>query len=300
MKSKKTYKKYLTGGTVGAIAQGVMGAGQAAYGMYQASKASKEMDRLRATAPSLSTPGEYFQAYKQAADQSIMERQMEAINKQVAGGTQALAGAGGRALLGGLGAMTAGAQDMQQQAADAQSMRQQQALQALAGAQQQTTQMKEGRYQQEMAGAQAARDAGLQNVAGGLGAIGSAATMGLAYGLEGGSTRNAKVAPTSVQTKGTTIGTAIQASGASGNIRRRSPIPSISGEKGMVVKTPGEFSHDKNPIDIVKDGAKIGEMTGGEYVFNPNQMSKIKGHVASGDKEALHKYVKSLIKKFEK
>ena len=274
MKSKKTYKKYLTGGTVGAIAQGVMGAGQAAYGIYQANKASNEMVFFRAHPPSRSTPGEYFQAYKQAADQSIMERQMEAINKQVAGGTQALAGAGGRALLGGLGAMTSSAQEMQQQAADAQSMRQQQALQALAGAQQQTTQMKEARYQNEMAGAQAARDAGLQNVAGGLGAIGSAATMGLASGLDSKKPSN-YVTPNSF-------------------------YKSIGLKEGGVVKTPGKFSHDKNPIDIVKDGTKIGEMTGGEYVFNPNQMSKIKGHVASGDKEALHKYVKSLIKKFEK
>ena len=135
MKPKKTYKKYLTGGTVGAIAQGVMGAGQAAYGMYQANKASKEMDRLRASAPSLDTPGEYFQAYKQAADQSIMERQMESVNKQLAGGAQALGAAGGRALLGGLGAMTQGAQETQMNIADMQSQRQQQALQALAAAQ---------------------------------------------------------------------------------------------------------------------------------------------------------------------
>lgn len=254
MKPKKTYKKYLTGGEIGAIAQGVMGAGQAAYGMYQVNKAGKEMDRLRASAPSLNTPGEYFQAYKQAADQSITERQMESINKQLAGGAQALGAAGGRVLLGGLGAMTQGAQETQMNIADMQSQRQQQALQALAGAQGQTMQMKEGRYQQEIGLAGAARDAGLQNVAGGVGAIGSAATMGL------------------LKPK----------------------------KNGGVIKTPGQFSHDKNPIDIVKNGAKIGEMTGGEYVFNPTQMSKIKSHVATGDKEALHRYVKGLIKKFEK
>jgi hypothetical protein len=273
MKPKKTYKKYLTGGTVGAIAQGVMGAGQAAYGMYQANKASKEMDRLRASAPSLSTPGEYFQAYKQAADQSIMERQMESVNKQIAGGAQALGAAGGRALLGGLGAMTQGAQETQMNIADMQSQRQQQALQALAGAQGQTMQMKEGRYQQEMGAAAAARDAGLQNVAGGLGAIGSAATMGLAEGY--GSRQSKKLA--------NSLTTALSVL-----------------KDGGAIKTPGQFSHDKNPIDIVKGGAKIGEMTGGEYIFNPTQMSKIKSHVATGDKEALHKYVKGLIKKFEK
>ena len=45
------------------------------------------------------------------------------------------------------------------------------------------------------------------------------------------------------------------------------------GENGMI--TPGEFSHDTNPIDIMQDGAKIGEMTGGEAVLNPEQQEKV-------------------------
>jgi hypothetical protein len=49
-----------------------------------------------------------------------------------------------------------------------------------------------------------------------------------------------------------------------------------NGEKGMKVqKTPGEFSHKTNPIDIMKDGKKVGEMTGGEYVINPEQADAI-------------------------
>jgi|TARA_R110000765_G_scaffold352050_1_gene442001 hypothetical protein len=43
------------------------------------------------------------------------------------------------------------------------------------------------------------------------------------------------------------------------------------GEEGMVIKTPGEFSHDSNPIDVMRGGAKIAEMTGGEFVINPDQ-----------------------------
>jgi len=46
-----------------------------------------------------------------------------------------------------------------------------------------------------------------------------------------------------------------------------------TGEKGMI--TPGGFSHDKNPIDIMKGGAKIGEMTGGEAILNPDQQKKV-------------------------
>lgn len=45
-------------------------------------------------------------------------------------------------------------------------------------------------------------------------------------------------------------------------------------EAGM--KTPGEFSHKKNPLSIVaKNGGVVGEMTGGEVILNPEQTQKI-------------------------
>ena len=42
-------------------------------------------------------------------------------------------------------------------------------------------------------------------------------------------------------------------------------------EGKRIMKTPGEFSHSTNPIDIMREGKKIGEMTGGEFVINPDQ-----------------------------
>jgi len=68
---------------------------------------------------------------------------------------------------------------------------------------------------------------------------------------------------------------------------------------GGVKKTPGEFSHSKNPIDIMKDGAKIGEMTGGEYIFNPRQASTLQALASKGG-SPLHKYVKGLLKEFDR
>lgn len=61
-----------------------------------------------------------------------------------------------------------------------------------------------------------------------------------------------------------------------------------SGEKGMI--TPGEFSHDTNPIHMVKDGAKVGELTGGEVVLNPKQEKKV---------AAESPYFRALLKKFK-
>lgn len=42
---------------------------------------------------------------------------------------------------------------------------------------------------------------------------------------------------------------------------------------GMLTK--GAFSHETNPIDIMQNGAKVGEMTGGEAILNPDQQKKV-------------------------
>jgi hypothetical protein len=58
---------------------------------------------------------------------------------------------------------------------------------------------------------------------------------------------------------------------------------------GMMTK--GSFNHNTNPIDIVQNGQKIGEATGGEYILNPKQAAAIK-------KES--SYARKLFKQFEK
>jgi hypothetical protein len=68
---------------------------------------------------------------------------------------------------------------------------------------------------------------------------------------------------------------------------------------GIVEETPGEFSHERNPIDIIRAGRKIGEMTGGEAVLNPEQQETMEELASSGDSE-LHKFVRSMFEKFKK
>ena len=53
----------------------------------------------------------------------------------------------------------------------------------------------------------------------------------------------------------------------------------------------GEFSHETNPIDLVKDGEKIGEATGQEVIINPSQRKAI---------EKQSPYAKKLFAKFFK
>lgn len=67
-------------------------------------------------------------------------------------------------------------------------------------------------------------------------------------------------------------------------------------KNGTVVKTPGSFSHRSNPIDVMKDGKKIAEMTGGEYIFNPKQSQKLRNLSEDGT-STLHKFVRELLSK---
>jgi len=72
-----------------------------------------------------------------------------------------------------------------------------------------------------------------------------------------------------------------------------------TGGKMKVKKTGGKFDHKSNPIDIVQKGDKIGEMTGGEYIFNPSQVSKIKELIKAKNSKGLEKYMQGLVNKFE-
>lgn len=75
-------------------------------------------------------------------------------------------------------------------------------------------------------------------------------------------------------------------------------LPGGTAEDGAKIKeTPGEFSHESNPIDLIRNGKKIGEATGGELIFNPEQSGKIEKLASEGD-TPLHKYLRVLFKEF--
>lgn len=64
-------------------------------------------------------------------------------------------------------------------------------------------------------------------------------------------------------------------------------------------KSPGEFSHDRNPIDIIRQGEKVGEMTGGEGIVSPEDLGKLEQLAGDGG-SPLHRFVRELIRKLEK
>ena len=59
-----------------------------------------------------------------------------------------------------------------------------------------------------------------------------------------------------------------------------------------------EFSHDENPIHMIdKEGQKVGELTGGEYILNPQHSGDIKKLVKKGDAQGLLNYLDNLLSK---
>ncbi len=78
--------------------------------------------------------------------------------------------------------------------------------------------------------------------------------------------------------------------------RMEQRTPRILKTGGKALKTPGDFSHKTNPIDVIKGGKKIAEMTGGEYIFNPKQSQKLR-NLAEDGTSTLHKFVRELLSK---
>ena len=65
-------------------------------------------------------------------------------------------------------------------------------------------------------------------------------------------------------------------------------------EEGM--KTPGPFSHDRNPIHMIdKNGEKVGEATGGELIFNPQQTEAIENLLEGGQAYRLMQFMRNLL-----
>lgn len=52
-------------------------------------------------------------------------------------------------------------------------------------------------------------------------------------------------------------------------------VSDVAGEFARGGKLPGEFSHDSNPIHLMRNGQKVAEATGGEYVIPPGEAQKI-------------------------
>jgi len=300
-------------GVAGAVSDIVGGFIDYSTGKKEARAREQEIANLRASAPSLETPAAFRQATKDAYDRTLLESQQREINRQLGTSVGALQQAGGRALLGGIGAATQQAAIAGQAAAGAQAKTQLEALSQLGRAELQSQQLKERRYQTELAAQRQMKQQAEQAAGAGLGTaiagIGGAGILGT--GLLGGFGEEVQ---DSLLFDGRNINKddllTIGDVAPEGTVDLKKKTPKVILEKGGVTKTKGEFSHETNPIDLVQNGQKVGEATGGEYIFNPEQSKKMKklaeeasnarsesqrGKAAFG----LAKFVKKLLRRFE-
>jgi hypothetical protein len=162
-----------------AAGQAVLGAGQAVYGMVQAKNARKDINAIRAAAPSLDTPAEYYDLLKKSYDDNLLNMQYEDINRSLATSVDALSGAGGAAIVGGLNEQVRGAARQRDYLTEQQNLRQTQALQTLAGAREREIGRKETRSRQDLAFANQNLQQANQQIAAGFGS----AAEGVDYGM---------------------------------------------------------------------------------------------------------------------
>jgi hypothetical protein len=299
-KKSKEPKKYAVGGMVAA---GLLGAGQAGLGIYQMIQGQQAAKRIKEA--STARPSEYAELLKQARNAELEQRRLEELNRSIATGIAAAQQGGGRALVGALPGMVragdAGALDILGQ-------RQAQTMQALGFAAKGAENEIERKMYREMIerqAAQAALDSGLQNISGGLSQVGSSAI----FGLMGKKDVTEDTTPVATQ-ETAAVGqqpAMIAESDTESVLREAARLQREADEQALIAEedfmmepirlqeggmvTGGKFDHKTNPIDIVQQGRKVGEMTGGEVILNPAQQKKLSKESA---------YFRTLLKKFNK
>lgn len=270
--------------------QAATGIGKAAFGASQTARGKRAL--AQAYEAPTGTPKEYAEMLQQARASEVAQRRIDEINRSMATSTAALQRAGARGVIGGIGAVTEAGARGKTAALTAQQQEIMRALERSTIGAERERSRQVSRQLREEGLAQAAIQAGTQNIAGGLGDIGMAAISGVeTAGMM-------KKPDLNTDLKVTQTDTTLEYDRDKYEIdpAYRAFIDKQRMEDGGVQKTPGAFSHSSNPIDIMKDGAKIGEMTGGEYIFNPKQAKQLVKLSKKGDSE-LHNFVKTLLNK---
>ena len=237
-------------GTVGPAAAKYFGAQAAAKNNRQdPTKIGAEFDQLQADTPNYEVDPAYL-AYKTAAMQDPAGDQLRKVADQnLAGNVNALKAGGAKALLGGLSKISADSQNQRAQIEADSFGRKQDAL------------LKFGAVSQRIADANTASDRDFAKSK--FGAVREANLF------NDQSSAAANQAPWDALSAGLNMF-------GQGMLGGKTDLSTdgFTGKQGGMI-TPGEFSHETNPIDMIKDGVKIGELTGGEAVLNELQQEEV-------------------------
>jgi hypothetical protein len=282
LKKSKEPKKYAVDGFVAA---GALGAGQSLLGLGQVFAGQAAASRIKEA--STARPSEYAEMLKLARGSELETKRLEELNRSIATGINAAQSAGGRAVIGALPGMIRASDTGALQIFQDRQDRTMQALGIAAQGAEREIGREINREMMERGAAQAAIEGGLQNAVSGLGQIGSAAIYSGLGKKDGQDTDGTEDVTSPRRLKKSTIGGDFGSPEA--GMFAEEDLNLFAKEGGMM--TEGKFDHKTNPIDIIRGGKKIGEMTGGEVVLNPSQQKKLSKESA---------YFRSLLKKFNK
>lgn len=317
---------------IGSIVQGRQQK-KAAEAQAELQRQSAEQAKLEADtqiADALAKEAEYGLApsYNELR-KTVMEDPMADLQRQEALRTQAqsveaLRGGGARALLGGLNQVDETTADSFSRIAAEESARRKAGLQTIGAAESRVAEGKFGAARSDLASARGLREealgaelgadamdvqadlAGKQAVTSGItDMVSTGLGMAAQYGDFGGGplikSRSARLNPEDFEglpelpNVGGGVDFNMEDGGMMPTDEERMMIMAMEGAL-LRGETPGEFSHDNNPIDIMQDGAKIGEMTGGEGIVSPEDMGEMEQLAGKGN-TSLHKFVRGWFKK---
>ena len=257
MKKTKT-KKYNLGGIIGAGANVLSGVGTSIYGAVQRKRAQKEIDALKKNAVKAYVPPALRGLAQEPVSEKLMEAQEDSAARRTADSLGALSRGGARSVLGGVNSVLDAERGAERLRMGEYEQARKRAISDLASAEQRVNDSDIQMWQNDMDAARGEKLAGQQNIVSGLSSIGKGAIgLGTEFDDDGTGSKKEKKKETN--------------------------------ENGGVLE--GEFSHETNPIDLVKDGEKIGEATGQEVILNPSQRKAI---------EKQSPYAKKLFAKFFK
>ena len=272
-----------------------------AQGEAQAEKLRKEREGMYGIGPTMRKYMQY------AMQDPAADLQRQEAQRQAGTAVGALKAGGARAILGGLGAQQQQAASTMANIGAAEYGRKTGAMSTVGRMEEQLRQEQRGDIGADLAMARAQARSGMEGAfqagqqrrqlgydfAGGLvGTLGQAAGAGLFGGGAGGGaeTFNSLDFGGGLEGLQQLSGTPNQTAELE-RLQAALRAAGIDAAGGKVKKTPGEFSHRSNPIDVMQNGAKIGELTGGEYVLNPEQAAAIAKQ---------SKYASQLFRKFDK
>jgi len=299
MKSKKQkpVKKYVAGGVllagalkaIPALAQGALSIGQIGLGAGELIGGLAAERKLKA--PSTATPASYREMFESAQNQALVQQNIDQINRASATYLQALQAGGSQAVAAGLQPLAMGTQQATEDVYNQQIAREQNAALNVAAADERAIKRGTDFYESRLDETRGARSGGLQNIFGGASSLAKTlvdATSGTRKGKKESDDDGSLPELGGFNFDSASIGGELGSSGA-GLFAEDFGTTGFAENGGMV--TGGKFDHKANPIDIVKKGKKIGEMTGGEVILNPAQQKKL-------SKESV--YFRQLLKKFNK